>query len=315
MTTDPYKRWIDLIASGTTGLREVDADHGFRRYFGIDVDRRPQFLVLTSALPAVPPVSDFVEQTVGLRADGLWATSFTLREPRMQEIFLRFASDLVRRTQPARDSNEGLRELNRGLDEWRRMLTATPEYRISDEVLRGLVAEAWFALNLIERGRDASTVLGSWLGPFGNPQDFSFPSRAHEVKSIRPMSTEIVISSAAQLTRSAAELWLEVVTLVDADSASQECFTLHSLATGLADAVVGSGASREIAIAPFSHLGVDLADEYYQTRTFAVLDHSTFEVIGSFPRLELEDLEPGITHLTYSIQRSAISPFRIEHSD
>jgi len=314
MTTDLYGRWVDLLKSETVGLREVDPDHTFRRAYGSDEDGRPRFAILSAEKPSLPEVSDAIEQVVGLRADQTWATTLTLRDSRMTDIFLHLAVDLVRRTQPATSSADGMRELARAIDEWRKLLTKTPIHRLSDDVLRGLVAEAWFARHRVRSGDPAPEVMRAWQGPFGHPQDFSFPGRAHEIKSVHPTTTGIRVSSAAQLTSPAPILLLEVVTLVDSDDLADDTFSLRELAADLAQAVVDAGAARSLASAPINQLGVDLSDDYYQSRRFAVVDHRTFEVGDSFPRITLDDLGPGVNQVTYSIERATIRPFEVQAS-
>lgn len=314
MTTDLYGRWIDLLKSETVGLREVDPDHNFRRAYGSDENGRPRFVIFSSEKPSLPAVSDAIEQVIGLRTDQTWATTLTLRDARMTEIFLHLAVDLVRRTRRATDSIDGMREIARAIDDWRKLLTKTPIRRPSDDVLRGLVAEAWFARHLVRRGDPADKVMRAWQGPFGHPQDFSFPGRAHEIKSVRPTSSGIRISSAAQLTSPAPRLLLEVVTLVESDEVVDETFTLPELAADLARVVVDAGAPRSLAAAPMSQLGIDFDDAYYESRRFSVVDHQTFDVVAPFPRITLDDLQPGLSQVTYSIERAAIRPFELKTS-
>ena len=46
---------------------------------------------------------------------------------------------------------------------------------------------------------DAADVVDGWVGPLGEPQDFAFPERVIEVKSVYPTAKTARITSIAQL--------------------------------------------------------------------------------------------------------------------
>jgi hypothetical protein len=303
--------WRDRLARRDIGLVEVDAMHPFHRFYGLDADGRAQVVFFSEDRPPNPPISNLVEVVHGQRkGDGLWTLSLTLLDQRFTEIFVRLGADLVQRSQSALDSRSGLALVMTGLDEWRRLLNPKTPDRLSEEKLRGLVAEVWAASSVLVNRHKVRTVVDGWLGPFGNPQDFHFPGTGSvEVKAIRPGAKSVKVSSAEQLDASWLELEFFVVTLADAGREEQDAVSLCGLAGRLRLLHVKAGGTGDEVDSRFKLLGVDLTDEYYADRLFIVHELQTYSVPDLFPAIRASALPTGISSVKYEIARASMEAF------
>jgi len=310
--SDVRQPWNDLIQEGIRGVREVDASSPFRRYYGTDGDGHPQIAFLTSDEPARPPISEVVHVFVGRReTDGMWTLTLTLLDARLTSVFLQLGADLFRRTETAAGPEEGLERILVGLDEWRRVLSPVVPRRLSEEELRGLFAELWFATCMLASGTDATEVMRAWVGPFGSPQDFRLGAVTHEVKSIRPHATGVRISSAGQLAAGAGRLELHVLTVADSPRSSTGT-TLVELVNEFMKACVSAGGQSSDVADKVGLLGVDLQDEYYASRWFEVLEHRSYLVARDFPAITSADVPSGVADVSYTIALDAMRPHMIE---
>lgn len=310
MTVDIYSEWRELVQNGPVGLREVDSASPFRRLYGVDDSHRAQFVMFFASEPVRPPISAAVDVAVGFRErDGQWTLALTLVDPELTEVFLQLSVDLVRRTRMATSASEGLELVLLGLDEWRRALNPAPARHLSEEELRGLVAELWVAVRILAPGRSMADVTRGWLGPFGSPQDFTVDGASFEVKAVRPHATKVAISSAAQLSADG-EFELCCLVLADAGHGDTGTFSLPGLAAELVRGTVIAGGTDDEVVRRLARLGVDLADHYYASRLFTAGHFIRYEVSGDFPCVRAESLPLGIGNVTYTIEFAAMEPYR-----
>lgn len=310
MTVDIYTEWRELIRSGPVGLREVDSASPFRRLYGVDDSHRAQFVMFFDSEPVRPPISAAVDVAVGFRErDEQWTLALTLVDLALTEVFLQLSVDLVRRTRLAMSSAEGLELVLLGLDEWRRALNPTPARHLSEEELRGLVAELWVAVRILSPGRSMADVTRGWLGPFGSPQDFTIDGASFEVKAVRQHATKVAISSAAQLSADG-DLELCCLVLADAGPDDPGAFSLPGLAAELIRGSVIAGGTDDEVVRRLARLGVDLADRYYASRLFSAGHFIRYDVSGDFPCVRAESLPLGVANVTYTIDLSAMAPYR-----
>jgi len=102
-------------------------------------------------------------------------------------------------------------------ENWHKLLEVPPE--LQQEVLIGLWGELFVIQDVLENGlQDPSTLMNSWTGSAGAPNDFTFGNACIDVKTTRGSGHEIKISSIDQLD--APQAWLVVIRI-------QQCSDKH----------------------------------------------------------------------------------------
>jgi hypothetical protein len=304
-------RWRESFATPTERKFEVDPDHPLRLIFGADRFGDALFFCISDAKPGLPELSDAVSVERGVRAiDGKWTLSLTLQDPRLLGVFMRLCEDLAHRTAGANSEAQAMRWLLDGVAEWKHLLRTPPADGITIEVIRGLVAELWFARWLLSQARcSVEELVLSWTGPQGFAQDFIFADGpSYEVKSVHPDAQCVRISSAEQLDPGNLDLSLEIVTLIEATPETTDAVSVRSLYAELEQAAESAGFVDKLRTR-IQDLGVDPTDAVYDSNWFVATQKRSFEVNPAFPSIRASKLPSGVDEVTYSITFAAIRSF------
>ena len=218
----------------------------------------------------------------------------------------------------ARDSSTALAIFFETLHQWKALLQSSAPRRMPDQQIRGLVAELWFALNVLGENRPMAAVLLAWQGPYGAPQDFQTADGAmFEVKSVHSESTSIEISSADQLDpASGGPLTLSLVVVDEVPVGTPGSHTLVSLAAEFASRLQ----HNQYDLGELNHrldaLSLDLSDEHYGGRYYAVGQPRSFGVGEEFPRIVRANVPLAINRLTYRLRIAGFEAFeeKVEQS-
>lgn len=281
--------------------REIDTDSTFRCVFGVS-EGQPLFFVVSRERPQPLELAESISVSIRRRSDNLWVLSFRLLDPSLTGVFLHLCQQLAEAALAAETERELKSGLRRVVTEWRKMLRTSPT--LSDEALRGLVAELWTLQHVaIPRCEDPNAAVGAWEGPSGKPKDFvAGDGWAREVKAVGLQGTSVEIHGAEQLDDSGfAEFHLEVITT---EFSAQDGHTLPenvaAIREGLDDA---SGFELESKV---SQIAPGFTSSTYATRRVAVRRHRSYPVNSSTPRLTPADIAPGVNRLTYTIDLSCL---------
>jgi hypothetical protein len=166
---------------------------------------------------------------------------------------------------------------------------------------------------MIQAGTPPSDALRSWLGPIGAPQDYSFGTRAIEVKTSVGAEMGIVhISNVMQLDDSLlSSLYLVCLHCdfrPDAGKTMSElrdriCEQLGlALSAPFIDFLVSRGLA-EPDLSPWAKWG------------FKLMSERAFSVKGAFPRFRVNDVPQGAVDVTYSVQLGACSRYGVNLAD
>lgn len=287
--------WRQLLAHPDEDRnREVDTASKFRCVYGVS-EGQPLFFVVSSEKPQPLELADSVSVSVRQRTDGLWSLSFRLVDLALIPVFMHLCHQLAEVALAANTERELRSNLKRVVTLWRKLLR-TNSSGLSDDALRGLVAELWVLDNIVTPLCVVPEVaVTAWEGPSGKPKDFvSGTGWAREVKAVGLQGGSVEIHGVDQLDDAGFEsLHLDVVTT----EMSPEGWTLPRIVTHLR-ARLGEEAAylldlKLAQIAP----GYDLP--VYAHRRVAIRRHRSIVVDATTPRITPEDLPQGINRVTY----------------
>jgi Putative PD-(D/E)XK family member, (DUF4420) len=206
--------WTGLARDGKRPVHiGLAAGYPLDLYAQLDAHDRPGLLALANERPAAPPAYAAFDFVVGLREDGRWALSMSLRQSSLRVQFAALCDRVVRSGLDSRTGDDACAFLLHQVARWHRMLALGAAGMLSEEQQRGLIGEiAVLEATVARFGAHAATT--GWVGPDDAPQDFVLPSLRIEVKTIISGTPRIKISSLLQLDIPDDSLCLAVVELV-----------------------------------------------------------------------------------------------------
>jgi hypothetical protein len=309
MTETFVQRWREIVASPGLGKFEVDASHPLRFIVGVNEHDEPMIFVIVDDKPPIPDLSGIIEVECRQRTtDHKWTLALSLTDQRFLEAYLQFSTDLVARTSDAANEAQGVAMLLKVVAEWKRMFARGPRAPLSEDALRGLVAELWFGVHVLRREAEAPKIALAWQGPHGSQQDYVFPlGPRYEVKSRRPDAEVITISSLEQLD--AEGLTLVTVTLVEVDAGMADSVNLPTLVDGIRADLATTPDASLVFDEGLDALDVDPGDSRYADHWFVVTECTEYRVSADFPAIRRSAVPDPIVAATYDISINAIKDF------
>ena len=311
--SDLLARWEGVLSTGTGLFNLVDADHPLRIFIGGNSGGDATLsLVLEDRPPRIPSFSSLsMEQR--LRSDGTWLFLIQLGAQDAFPEFVAMCQELINRSVHGSDEGAALRLFVRGLDEWRKLFKPVKDDLLSEEALRGLVAELTVMLDLAQMGRPWAELINGWVGPLGAPQDFHLSSGLFiEAKSVHRDSTLVTISSAEQLAvADESQLMLSTV-LVERSPATDLTQTPLDLCSAVHEALVGSfDLSDEFGLR-LKEMGFDEANSDYADASFRLGSPKYFAVEVDFPKLTPTQLPKGVFSVEYRLSLATLQRYMLE---
>lgn len=230
-----------------------------------------------------------------------------------RDLFLGLCETLIASLAPVTDSEVALAVALTHLKRWKAFLAGRKARILSDEEVRGLVAELCVLRALYQRTLSQGAAVDAWCGPDASHQDFIFGNTAVEVKSLsgRERST-VRISSEDQLEGLTDNLFLMTVRLSDMPD-SEQARSLNDLVALIEQELLSAETLEQFSnkIAGVGY--APLAD--YDTPRFLVGNTQAYRVTKDFPRLIRSQLPQGLVRVSYDIQLEAIAPFACEDGE
>lgn len=230
-----------------------------------------------------------------------------------RDLFLGLCETLIASLAPVTDSQVALAVALAHLKRWKAFLTGRKARILSDEEVRGLVAELYVLRTLYQRTLSQAAAVNAWCGADAAHQDFIFGNTAVEVKSLsgRERST-VRISSEDQLEGLTDNLFLMTVRLSDMPDAEQ-ARSLNELVALIEQELPVAEALEQFSDKIAGCGYAPLAD--YDTPRFLVGSTQAYRVTKDFPRLIRSQLPQGLVRVSYDIQLEAIAPFACEDGE
>ena len=239
----------------------------------------------------------------------------TLKNKEQWEIFLSLCTDLIGSTRPCDNHDDAMQTLIRRLRGWQIHLSSDKPKILSDEKIRGLIAELLFLDLHLFPYFELTDSVEFWTGPEGSSQDFNVQGIVVEVKSqLGEKPSSVRISSTDQLCPETPELYLHVIVLGKSDENTSGSFNLLSLVERIRKELLDSLPSS---IERFNELILSVGfieNNEYLKKNFTLLNEKTFEVRDEFPRICTKDVPIGLDQVRYNLNLASCEDFLSELS-
>lgn len=322
MTAQSVKAAFDALkAASESRFKELPGyDEPVVAMYGWENGR--QTLIFFSQLP-MPELrsSAAVDASVSKRYGGLNALKLAVADQRYEELFCKICDDLLSVMVGAASEGAALSRLADRYEAWR-AFWKNRTGALSEEAVRGLTGELIYFRRCLDEGVDPAAVASAWIGPMGGDQDFVFPNRWAEVKTIRQSASEVQISSLEQLVNpkvtengsEAVDGRLAVIRL-HGEPAGEACLTLPSLVEEIVGRLSDAPHAQTAFINTIEMTGADLAHGVMETTLrFSLLEIQEYDVNAEgFPRIiRTPELPAAVTKVRYSLSLAGLEPWRIQ---
>jgi len=318
MTTEQLP-W-DKLNSPHAGFTVVGVDPDNPQGFFWGKDSRGNFLLLLKIEDAYEEF--FKKNDVSLKGiktdlrihqSGEKFYILSLQNNQNADIFLRLCEDLIECVKGAVNKLEALKLLLSRLKRWKLFLSHEKGYLLSKIEVQGLFSELKFIEECIDQEVVATkTLIEAWKGPLDGPQDFLFGDFAVEIKSIAGMQKNLIkISSENQLVAPLERLFIQVYFLGefhDCEKGLSLNQMVHGIKEKLKDQELIQLLERRLDNAGYIEL------KNYDTPCYQVARIRKYEVKETFPRITPENIQEGISSVTYSISLDSINEFLFDSS-
>lgn len=197
------------------------------------------------------------------------------------------------------------------LKRWQKFMSSSKGALLSEEQIRGLMAELTLLLGLITKEPLLrEEIIESWYGPDKLQHDFVFNDAAIEVKSISNLDKKAVtISSEHQLETNLDSLYLCVYSVLKVNPIVQGATNLNTLIEDI---------YKQLDFSEKSFFDKKLIDcgyvpnEKYEDFVYRVDLVNNYLVTNQFPRICSSQLAHGVISVKYDIDLNKIESFSVE---
>ncbi|WP_034450144.1 PD-(D/E)XK motif protein [Butyrivibrio sp. AE2032] len=191
---------------------------------------------------------------------------------------------------------------------WMKMFQKTGSDILSEEKIRGLMAEIYFLKEYVIPTYGKHDAVQSWSGQELTHKDFSIRDTWYEIKSVLKGKPSVHISSLEQLD-SNVEGYL-VVYYFEKMSTASNGQNLNELVKSVLD-VLDSELDKDIFYEEVTKQGFSF-DERYEEFKYIISNRNSYIVSGDFPRLTRSNIDVNIDKVEYSINLLGLEPYRSE---
>lgn len=306
----PESPWsgLPVAPAGSLEARRAEADHPCNFFFA----RNSQGdFMLTLQLTCPARVKESLPSLRGVEV--IWIVSLSRLQLRLcsasdKDMFAVLCRDLLRYTRSSSCDDDCIDRVLSRLARWQRLLGRKQSGLMTEEQIRGLVAELLFLRDDL-LPRFGPTAVDAWKGPQGYPQDFAIDGLAIEVKShLVGSPAQVHISSPEQLAAEGFPLYLRVQRLA---KASSEGLDLLSLVDDISNALANHPSELASFEMCLREIGYEAAHEYSAYKLLSE-GSDAYLVTDGFPKLLPQDIPAGICSVMYSIQLAALDRYRAQ---
>lgn len=195
---------------------------------------------------------------------------------------------------------------------WKKFLSSSKEGKLTEEQIRGLLAEMYLLDQLFDQfPQEYEKILHGWYGPQRLQHDFLYNDLAIEVKSVSSTDKRhIRISSLSQLDSTVSRLFLSVYAVIRSPENVKEKVNLNILYQKIM-AKLGFQ-ERDI----FERKLIEcnyIPDSYYENYNYIIRPINNYEVKGDFPRMHSGLITLGILNVTYDLDLNIIDSYKNEN--
>lgn len=307
-------QYIENIWEGLRPLSEpiykrVDDLHPLDLYLGRESTGERLLVLVTNYEPPMFPQGQSIKIYKLKRNDGKWSVVFKLLNDDLKKFFSQLCDDIIESSRECIDPSLGGSFILDRYLRWKKLLEKGFSGIMDQAEIRGLVGELLFLNKLISLYGSGKSI-DSWVGPFGEDQDFRFSDRWYEVKTVRPGASKVTISSVEQLDLFSYQGELIVNYLDNTSSSEPGAFNLIDLVKEIRNKI-DEIQVKERFDSIIENYGLFLLEEEYSQYFYSLRKTNHFLIRGNFPLIRRSDLNAGVINAKYEISLNALSPFEL----
>lgn len=273
-----------------------------------DGNKELVLLTPTSAKISEASSSRLITITEKKTQTGKYFLSFVLKDESVYDVYLKLCEDLIEQLKEIKDNSIALKVVLERFRLWQKMLE---KRRVSDSIYKGLLGELIMLQELIKEGNKTVDVINAWTGPEFTEQDFVFPSKWYEVKTVTSGAMTVTINSAGQLDHPG-DGWLCIYLLDKESPKTKDSISVKSFLENLKTTVLrdDSHAIRllEDKLIQFEYYVLTQEDAFW----FKYIRTLRYKVTDDFPKLTHEIKRKEMQAIKYNLNIVALEKWRVK---
>ena len=232
-----------------------------------------------------------------------------------KDIFAVLCEDLIMSIANETNEKKIIREVLNRFEKWKSLFSKIGLQGLKPEEQRGLYGELYFLRKFLRKNNDFISVVNTWIGTAKEVRDFQSNSWAVEVKTTHGNNHQKVhISSERQLDISNLEnLFLYHISLEQLQNSDE---TLNDIVDSVSEILRTETISLNKFKSKLYEVGYfDLQRNLYENIGYRIRQDDYYKVENDFPRIEENDIRPGVGDVKYSIILSQCTPFVLNEVD
>ena len=297
--------WKDIQNKGD-GYVLLPGEFQLDFHIGYSSDHHMSFVILNTG-----KISDlFSSQAIVVecipRSNGTFALQFTLKDDKLEEIFVKLCWDLANSS--LKKTGTPIRNLILQYKKWQRLLQLKNNEVMSLAQQKGLLGELLYLKKLMDT-REAKLAIDSWVGPEGADQDFMFEDGWTEVKSVSISSTHVQISSLEQLdSKTNGELYIFFMDRTTSQNAKISLpIMVSTIANMIEDELLRDAYYCKLGM--YGYLTKDFSK--YNETFYKITGHKAYLVNKEFPKLTKKIVPLGVISAKYNVDLVSIEKNRV----
>lgn len=283
---------------------KAQSDNDVEWYIGMDDDGYKCLKYRGYFNPASVHSTKFVK--VKQYAKDIKTITFSLLDNNYCYQFYIFCEDMIEASVIVNDEQKRYETIISNYYKWKKMFQNSASDILSEERIRGLIAEIIFLRDYMFSKYGKHDAVLSWTGQELTHKDFSISNTWYEVKSVLKGGQTVKIASLEQLD-SEDEGFL-VVYFFEKMSTTTNHTNLNDLVKEVHESF-DSELDRDTFYDQVTKQGFSF-DERYSEYKYIVSEPNSYIVNSSFPRLTRSGVDPIIAKAEYSLNIVGIDPYR-----
>lgn len=269
------------------------------------IDKNPTMVISGKGNPKNVDSSKYISVKLFKKSVNEIRIAFTLLDLNMYNIFLKFCSDVIERTNDI-NKDYNLEFIIRLWNDWRLVFKKASNNLLSENEIVGLLGELIFLKEYAIPNWGEKIAIESWMGPEKLHKDFELEKTWYEIKVTKSSSLTVKISSLEQL-ESNIEGHLVIINLDKTSPTNLNKININKYIQYIKDEINDFNIKLRF-LDKLNHIGYYM-DEEYDKYNYKLNLKKLYRVTNSFPKIRREDLRDGIVKLSYEILISSIEEY------
>ena len=249
---------------------------------------------------------NIIYQKIKTKTEELNFIDVLCKLPHLNELFTIIISEILEEIE--NDNKEPYKKCKIVIERWRELLSKSYPRRLSAEKLQGVFGELWYLRELSDIDLNA---IDYWIGPLGDPHDFSNGKIALEVKTTTKKARMFWINGVNQLTPPEdGVLYLCAIKLEKVKSGGE---SVPDIIESLKE--IGLNYAKLLSL--LVELGYSINDnKFYENFRYQIKENRVYFVNDHFPRITNDSFKGGnlpknVIDIVYQIDINSEPPIPI----